>query len=167
MPKRPAHDVAEESYRFWTGAIPGVIRPYGPLQAYGFLAMQDGETSFRYPFPVGDHGHAHGPFQHQLPRIVAINHGWDAHHPGIGIDLLDPNLTNLDGLRAADWETSELGPPPYRVIRRELEALNDIGAMVALLVNKFEQSMDRERDTRLRLSEARYWAGQFGPGIQS
>jgi hypothetical protein len=156
--KRDAHDVARESYNFWTGITPGAIMPYKPTSAYALLAMQDGETSFLWPFPIGDHGRAHGPFQNQKIRIDAIKQE-------LGIDLMDPDLTNLDGLKAADWELRKA--PAYHQVGPILDILVTMEASVAILVAMFEQSANKPRDIVRRYNLAHYWAGQFGSGAQT
>jgi hypothetical protein len=156
MPMRKdPHDVAQESYSFWIGATPQVIQPYKPIVAYALLSMQDGETSLLWPFPIGDHGRAHGPFQNQAERIGEIK-------AGTGIDLMNPELSNLDGLKAADWEMRR--SVHYRQIGPILDILSTMEAAVAILVAMFEQSMNKPRDIVRRYNLAHYWAGQFGPG---
>jgi hypothetical protein len=155
--KRDTHDIARESFNFWTGIIPGAIMTYKPVATYALLSMQDGETSMLWPFPVGDHGRAHGPFQNQKVRIDAIR---DA----LGIDLMNPELSNLDGLRAADWELRKA--EVYHQVGPILDILTTMEACVAILVAMFEQSFNKPRDIVRRYNLAHYWAGQFGPGAQ-
>jgi hypothetical protein len=157
-----AHDVAAESYRFWRGL------GYFHLHACAWLSMQDGETSCSYSpppvpagahsFPVGDHGHAFGPLQHQRPRIAIMA----APPPkGCGIDISDPQITLQQALTATDWETTA-GPPPYRQVRPALLATTTRDAAVTLLVTKFEKSLNpdnRDVDRRNHLFD--YWDKVF------
>jgi hypothetical protein len=142
-----AHDVAKESYKFWRSV------GYNHEQACAWLAMEDGETSFRLGV-VGDHGKAFGPFQHQAPRINLI-----ARLPpkGCGIDVRNPQCSHLEGLQAANWETSPGGPPPFFRIRGQLLECKSGYEAVALLVNKFEMSAKRERDIERRKHLYDYW----------
>src|SRR4051794_28155764 len=112
---RSPDEIRAESYAFWTGAIPGVVRPYLPNVAYALCSMQKGETSYRWPFPIGDHGHAFGGFQWQQARIddILIH---------TGVNLKDPNLSNLDCLKAADWEMTYSAH--YKRVRPILEVLH-------------------------------------------
>jgi hypothetical protein len=151
--RRDPHDVAQESYTFWTTQA---IVPYRPVVAYALLAMQDGETSFLWPFPIGDHGRAHGPFQNQAIRIEEIK-------ASLGVDLMDPTLPNLDGLRAADWEMRR--SRHYSQIGPVLDVLTTMEAAVVILVWAFEQSANKPRDIVRRYNLAHYWAGQFGIGV--
>lgn len=142
-----AHDVAKESYDFWRSV------GYNHLQAIAWLAMEDGETSFRLGV-VGDHGKAFGPFQHQFPRINLIK---KPPPKGCGIDVREPTCTHIDGLRAANWETSPGGPPPFFRIRKQLLECVTPREAVSLLVNKFEMSAMRERDIERRLHLYDFW----------
>jgi hypothetical protein len=142
-----AHDVAKESYEFWRSV------GYNHMQACAWLAMEDGETSFRLGV-VGDHGKAFGPFQHQYPRISII---MQPPPKGCGIDVRDPNCTHIEALQAANWETSPGGPPPFYSIRGLLSRTQTPIEAVALLVNKFEMSAHRERDINRRVHLYDYW----------
>jgi hypothetical protein len=143
--------IMKESWQFWSGEIPGVFRPYRPEAAYAICSMQDGETSFRWPFPIGDHGHAYGGFQQQQIRIDDIRNN-------TGIDLKDPKLSNLDCLRAADWEMTH--SQHYHRIRSILEILTTLEACIAILVACYEQSANQP-------SLARNIAMKVGPGVVS
>jgi hypothetical protein len=164
------HDVAEESYNYWTG--PG---GYGHVDSCIWLSMEDGETSFRWSWRllsgsftdcvVGDHGHAFGGFQHQLPRIRVI--GQDP-PKGCGINIMgtalsDPAkgaITHLQNLQAADFETTHV--VGYRGIRARLIATQTPHDKVAFMVKHFEQSADHDNDIRKRLHEFDYWNAHFG-----
>lgn len=141
------HDVAKESYEFWRSV------GYNHMQACAWLAMEDGETSFRLGV-VGDHGKAFGPFQHQFPRINLIMR---PPPEGCGIDVRDPNCTHIEALQAANWETSPGGPPPFFRIRGRLLKTQTPIEAVSLLVNKFEMSAMRERDINRRIHLYDYW----------
>jgi hypothetical protein len=153
---RSPDEIREESYAFWTGTIPGVLRPYRPVQAYAINAMQNGETSYRWPFPIGDHGHAFGGFQHQQTRIDDI-------FTHTGIDIKDPNLSNIDCLKAADWEMTY--SQHYKQVRPILEVLQTLEACIAILVCLYERPLDKPRDITRRLSLARADAMRVGPGV--
>lgn len=140
-------EVAKESYHFWRSV------GYNHVQAIAWLAMEDGETSFRLGV-VGDHGKAFGPFQHQGPRISVIA---QAPPKGCGIDVRLPACTHRAGLEAANWETSPGGPPPFYRVRKALLACTTPKDAVSLLVNKFEMSAQRQRDIDRRLHLYDYW----------
>jgi hypothetical protein len=145
------HDVAKESYIFWRSV------GYDHDSALAWVAMQAGETSLRYKeppvpdgewsFPRGDHLQANGPFQHQKPRRMDILRG-------TGIDLADPNLTLLDGLKAADWETTK---GPYKRIRPGLMSCKTPREMVEYLVRNFERSMRQGIDSERRVNLFNYY----------
>jgi hypothetical protein len=153
---RSPDEIRAESYAFWTGAIPGVIRPYRPVQATAINAMQNGETSYRWPFPIGDHGHAFGGFQHQQVRIDDIR----AH---TGIDIKDPNLSDLDCLKAADWEMTH--SRHYGQVRPILEVLQTLEACVAILVCLYERPLEKPRDIVRRLNLGRADARSMRIGV--
>jgi hypothetical protein len=166
------HDVADESYLYWTKQSSYGLLPH--IEACCLLAMGDGETSFRWKWKlktgsftccvVGDHGHAHGEFQHQAPRIKTI-----LEHTGINIlncDLADPALgavTHWDNLRAADWEISDRLSFGYKKVRPALLSLPTPREKIAMLVHSFEQSADTDRDTEKRLHLFTYWDMVYGP----
>jgi hypothetical protein len=145
------HDVAKISYMFWRSV------GYSHEEAIAWISMQAGETSLRYneppvqegewSFPRGDHLQANGPFQHREARRKDILNG-------TGIDLEDPNLTLLDGLKAADWETTK---GPYKRIRPGLQSCETPGEMVEYLVRNFERSKLQGRDAERRLNLFNYW----------
>jgi hypothetical protein len=153
---RTPDDIRKESYGFWTGAIPGVIRPYRPVPAVAICSMQNGETSYRWPFPIGDHGHAHGGFQWQQIRRQQILEN-------TRIDVFDPELSNLDCCKAADWEMTN--SHAYRQIRPILECLQTLEACVAILVSLYEQSANKPQDIVRRYNLAIADAGHLGIGV--
>jgi hypothetical protein len=145
------HDVAKESYMFWRSV------GYSHEDALAWLAMEDGETSFRIGV-VGDHGHAYGPFQHQKARMALI-----AEPPprGCGIDIKEAWLSrrpsaHLECLKAAHWETTQ---GAYKRVGPLLSAAAEPEDKVAVLVRKFEQSAMQDRDIERRLNLYNYWAG--------
>lgn len=170
VPAAP-HDVADESYVYWTQQSSYGVLPH--IEACCMLAMGDGETSFRWKWRlqtgsftccvVGDHGHAHGEFQHQVPRIKAI---FD--ETGINIlncDFPDPALgavTHLANLSGADWEISDRKSYGYKKVRPLLLSLPTPGEKIAMLVHKFEQSADTGRDTEKRIHLFTYWDMVYG-----
>jgi hypothetical protein len=104
----------------------------------------------------GNHGHAFGGFQHQQARIDDI-------HAHTGIYLKDPNLSNLDCLKAADWEMTQ--SRHYGQVRPILEVLQTLEACVAILVCLYEQPLDKPRDITRRLNLARADAARMGIGV--
>jgi hypothetical protein len=133
------HDVAKESYTFWRSV------GYSHEDALAWLAMEDGETSFRLGV-VGDHGHAFGPFQHQRARIALMAL---PEPKGCGIDIREAWLSkrptaHLECLKAAHWETTK---GAYKRIGLQLIAAKEPEDKIALLVRKFEQSAMQDRDT--------------------
>jgi hypothetical protein len=143
-PVMAPHEVALESFRYWTEL--SKFRKYKRSSALGMMAMEDGETSFRLGV-VGDHGHAWGPFQHQAGRRAEILRQTN-------IDVATaPHLMALEG---ADFEINKI--PPYRHIAEGIEALDDPEAIVTMLVTKFEQSQNPgNRDVRRRVAEYTFW----------
>jgi hypothetical protein len=154
---RSPDEIRKESYDFWTGAIPGVVKPYRPNVAYAIGAMQNGETSYRWPFPIGDHGRAFGGFQWQQVRANDIL----VH---TGTNVTDPNLSNLDCLKAADWEMTHSAH--YHRVRPILEVLHTIEAAVAILVCLYEQSLEQPRDITRRMNLAMADTVRVGPGAE-
>ena len=142
------HEVALESFRYWTEL--STFRKYKRPSALGMMSMEDGETSFRLGV-VGDHGHAWGPFQHQGGRRAEILRQ-------TGIDVATaPHLKALEG---ADFEINKI--PPYRKIAEQLEALTDPEEIVRLLVTKFEQAANPgDRDVHRRVNLYNFWDGEL------
>lgn len=143
------HDVAKESYIFWRGV------GYSHEDALAWLAMEDGETSFRIGV-VGDHGHAFGPFQHQHARIALM-----AQPPpkGCGINVKEVWLSkklsaHLDCLKAAHWESTQ---GSYKRVSPLLIAAQEPEDKIAVLVRKYEQSAMQDRDIARRLNLYNYW----------
>lgn len=142
-------DIAKESYLFWRSV------GYNHEEAIAWLAMEAGETSFRQGV-VGDHGHAFGPFQHQWARIHLMSLTPPA---GCGINIKDWWLggkpeAHLMCLKATDWETSK---GAYKRIKPQLQAAPTPEEKVALLVRKFEQSANQDRDVERRMALYNYW----------
>jgi hypothetical protein len=144
-----AHDVAKESYTFWRSV------GYSHEDALAWLAMEDGETSFRLGV-VGDHGEAYGPFQHHWIRIALM-----ALPPpkGCGINIKEAWLSkkpsaHLDCLKAAHWESTQ---GTYKRVSPQLIAAQEPEDKIAVLVRKYEQSSMQDRDIARRLNLYNYW----------
>jgi hypothetical protein len=166
-------DVMAESYRYWTeGSSYGLL---DHASACALLAMGGGETSFRWKWQhksghffecvVGDHGHAFGEFQHQMPRIRIIER-----ETGIDISktaLADPDegaVSHWDNLRAADWEISDRKSFGYKRVRPALIEAPTLMLKVAVLVRLFEQSAHQERDTSIRFALGNAYSERFQNG---
>lgn len=166
-------DVAAESYHYWTEGS-----GYGALDhdsACALLSMEGGETSFRwkwrhksgafYECVVGDHGHAFGSFQHQMPRIRIIE-------KAIGVDISKTALANpdegavshLENLGAADWEISNRQSFGYKRVRPALIEAPTLMLKIAVLVRLFEQSAHQERDTAIRFALGNAYSERFQNG---
>lgn len=142
------HDVALESFRYWTEL--STFRKYKRTSALGIMSQEAGETSFKLGV-VGDNGHAWGPFQHQMKRRGEIKRK-------TGIDVA--TAPHLEALSGADYEINKI--PPYRHIAEQMEAMNDPEAIVTLLVVKFEQSFNPgNRDVRRRMALYVFWDGEL------
>jgi hypothetical protein len=135
------HDVARESYLFWRE------KGLDHLHACAWLGNEDGETSFgRRP---GDHGEAFGPAQHHMPRIKTILEA-------TGIDMR--TAPHFDQLRGIYWEVTE---GPYKKVWPAFLATASMVEAIAVLVRRFEQSANQERDIRRRTNLGNYWLHEF------
>lgn len=138
------HDLAKAAYLYWRSV------GYSHEDAIALVANVDGETSFRLGV-IGDHGHAFGFFQHQLPRIVDI-------FKGCGIDIRESWATNdwLACLKGAEWEMAH-GSKRWRQ-RAELQAATTPRDKIEVLVRGYEGSLLQDRDIERRLNLYNYWA---------
>jgi hypothetical protein len=138
------HDLAKQAYLYWRSV------GYTHEDAIALTANVDGETSFRLGV-IGDHGHAFGFFQHQLPRIKDIQ-------KGCGIDIRESWAANdwLACLKGAEWEMSH-GPKRWRQ-RAALQAAITPRDKIEELVH-YEASLLQDRDINRRANLYNYWAG--------
>lgn len=146
MDKRIPHDVAAESYAYWRSV--GLDH----LTACAWLGNEDGETSFRLGV-IGDHGTAFGPAQHHQARIDTIK---QPPPKGCGIDI--KTASHADQLKAIHWEVTE---GAYRHVLPAVIAAPTMAAKIAVLVSRYEQSAQQDRDIRRRAALGNYWAGEF------
>lgn len=137
------HDLAKLAYLYWRSI------GYSHEDAIALTADVDGETSWRLGV-IGDHGHAYGFFQHQLPRIIDIQ-------KGCGIDIREAWAASdwLACLKAAEWEMSH-GPKRWRQ-RAALQAALTPKEKIEILVHKYEGSLFQDRDINRRLNLYNYW----------
>jgi hypothetical protein len=147
------HDVARESYLHWRNS------GFSHEDACALLSMEDGETSFRWASRtnlgffgcvVGDHGKAHGPFQHWDGRANAIQEATK-------IDVR--TCSHLDALKGADWEMSH--GDGYRRVRQHLQEAATPRDKVSVLVREYERSRMQDRDIERRLHLFDYWNKEF------
>lgn len=138
------HDLAKLAYLYWRSV------GYSHEDSIALTANVDGETSFRLGV-IGDHGHAFGFFQHQMPRIKDIL-------KGCGIDIRDSWAVNdwLACLKGAEWEMS-YGPKRWR-LRAALQAAATPRDKITVLVH-YEASLLQDRDIDRRTALYNYWSG--------
>lgn len=131
---------ARETLAFWTPLVrlPGI-------QDVAFLGNESGETSF-LTHAIGDKGEAVGLGQwHKARRANILAH--------TGIDV--GTASHLDQLRSQHWEMTKADG--YRHVFDELMATDTLTDAVTVLVRKYEQSAQPDRDIPRRVALAQTW----------